>query len=555
MGGWFSSLFYASSYQTANYVRQSGYQGLIDATARQSITRLILSGGGVRGGVYVGAFRALEDAGMYKKVKSITGSSIGGMTAALMATGMSPHRLQTVTMGQNFEHLLGSKTSWYGIERNGVPMHNFLQVNIRTNVKMYFKEHPFDHLAQSQPDKFMSLKKISQKIDQDDDLTFNDLAILRQFDKSRFKDLTLTAVERLTGKVQYFNALLTPDVSIADAARASGSLPVVLRPMVINGIEYIDGGYYENIPTEAETKILSDVESLDEESSLIDEEIEQHHREQRLVFAFSEQESDPVHKALHSEAKHLYTPGWLARFILNNVAPWLANIQTPKLCTIEAEQGYKNIQKYYQLQTVQMKTSLEARDFEGLLKRKEHLYYEGYFSTNDYLINHDFVKTDLIYEFRKFAYHFFKNYERKATWLSYFGVHPYENTKAKILFSFCADLGKLEIPQLKQLAYNFVYFSLLDRRTNSLKATTRSASTLIETLNTVYTNEEIKKVFQSVLDIKEDITDFKFKFTVEHLNNFLSQQQAHDDPKSLFYSRFINVEHDVEYEALYSRFE
>ncbi|MCF6765501.1 patatin-like phospholipase family protein [Thiotrichales bacterium 19S3-7] len=555
MGGWFSSLFYVASSQSSNYVRHLGYQELVKATARRKVTRIVLSGGGVRGGVYVGAFKALEEAGVYQPSQSITGSSIGGMTAALMATGMSPRRLQTISMNQKFEHLLGDKTSWYGIERDGMPMLNFLENNIRNNVKAFFQEKSIDQLATAESAEFLRLKQIADNMEAGGNLTFNDLAILRQYDTIRFKDLTLTAVERVTGKVQYFNALLTPNVSIADAARASGSLPVILKPMVINGIEYIDGGYFENIPTEAETSILSNISSSDEDNTLCDDEIQQQYRKERLVFAFSETDDDPVHRALHSEAKNLYTPGWLVRFTLNSIASWLANIRTTKYCTVEAEKGYKNIQQYYQLQTVQMKTGIEARDFDEFFKRKEHLYYEGYFSTKDYLINHDLADESLVYEFRKFAFHFFKNYERKATWLSYFGVDPYESTKAKILFGFCADLGDLTPQQLNQLTYNFIYFSLLDRRTNILKVDTRSASTLLDMLNSIYTNNEIKSLFRLALNISEDTSSLHFEFKESHLEDFLMSQQPLNDPKSIFYSHFTNEEDMVKYEALYRRFD
>ncbi|TNF67042.1 MAG: hypothetical protein EP298_07820 [Gammaproteobacteria bacterium] len=42
----------------------------------------------------------------------------------------------------------------------------------------------------------------------------------------------------------------TPNVKIALATKASAALPVILQPVKIKGVEYVDGGYYDNIQTE-----------------------------------------------------------------------------------------------------------------------------------------------------------------------------------------------------------------------------------------------------------------------------------------------------------------
>lgn len=49
----------------------------------------------------------------------------------------------------------------------------------------------------------------------------------------------------------YFDANLTPDVTIARATRASGAVPLVFAPVEINGDLFVDGGLLKNLPYDA----------------------------------------------------------------------------------------------------------------------------------------------------------------------------------------------------------------------------------------------------------------------------------------------------------------
>lgn len=68
--------------------------------------------------------------------------------------------------------------------------------------------------------------------------TFNDVDI----------DIKVTATELATGKLKVFCRDDTPRVKIADAVRASTSIPFVYPPMEINGKFYVDGGVTRDIP-------------------------------------------------------------------------------------------------------------------------------------------------------------------------------------------------------------------------------------------------------------------------------------------------------------------
>nr|WP_269146079.1 patatin-like phospholipase family protein [Rickettsia canadensis] len=67
----------------------------------------------------------------------------------------------------------------------------------------------------------------------------------------QYKDLVITATQEDTGELTIFNSLYTPNVEIALAYRASVSIPLVFEPVEINGKQYINGGYLDNIPTKS----------------------------------------------------------------------------------------------------------------------------------------------------------------------------------------------------------------------------------------------------------------------------------------------------------------
>ncbi|MBC7942163.1 MAG: patatin-like phospholipase family protein [Chitinophagaceae bacterium] len=60
------------------------------------IEQVTFSGGGGKGAAYPGAIHALEDSGVLKTLKVVTGASVGSMTAALIAAGMTADEFEKV---------------------------------------------------------------------------------------------------------------------------------------------------------------------------------------------------------------------------------------------------------------------------------------------------------------------------------------------------------------------------------------------------------------------------------------------------------------------------
>ncbi|MCF6808067.1 patatin-like phospholipase family protein [Thiotrichales bacterium 19S9-12] len=525
-----SFLVYQPMYQLARRYKSINLEELAKLSSNWKPKSIINSGGGCRGRAFVGAYDALDESGILKDVQSISGSSIGGLFASFIAAGMPIKTLKEITINQDFKALFGDRVSYFGFERDGNPMEDFVRYNTSKSIVDYFKNNSIDANALNEVD-FLKLEKVRSDAFSYQGITYEGLAFLRKLDPEKFKDLTLTAVNKSTGEVKYFNALTTPHLYIHATGRASGSIPGLLEPTLIDGEEYIDGGYYENIPTEAENEILKKSSQVP-----LDDKFHNELRQGRLVFAFNEEDSDdPVHKALHTEEEKLYNPSWPLSFLLDHVLSWYAGISSEKKCTEEAEKNYKTLQKHYSLQTVQLKTGIQSTDFRGDQRKKYILMYEGYFSTKDYLINHGLADSDPLYEFRKFTFHLIKNYLKQPVWSLLFGYDVYDFSKSKVLIDYLISLDNCYDSNLTVLVDELIQKCLHNVKLNEQALNTRSLSVLLDTLNGVHVNESVKWAFMHVLldiDYHDNIMEFQFELT--HFKDYLNSQQQQKMPDPLF---------------------
>lgn len=227
----------------------------------QGIERIVCSGGGAKGVVYPGAYKAMEETGLLKKIKLVSGASAGAITAAFMAVGMSSEALREAMLSLNFKTLLGQGVgSLLGknspgtcfITKDGKPLEAFIRQHINSAVRNALKSlGNSEEFAMQYPD----FKSILLKFQGTDPrFNFGDLALLNRLFPDQFKRLVVPALKFPNGELQIFNSELTPDVEIALACRASSSIPAILKPVEIDvmGVKqmYIDGGVYDNLPTD-----------------------------------------------------------------------------------------------------------------------------------------------------------------------------------------------------------------------------------------------------------------------------------------------------------------
>ena len=111
----------------------------------KSIERIVCSGGGAKGVVYPGSYKAMVDTGVYEGAKELSGASAGAITAALMAVGMENHSVRSQLLTTNFKDLMGSVVKEVGpgissvfgktITQTGALLLEFIERNINTSVK------------------------------------------------------------------------------------------------------------------------------------------------------------------------------------------------------------------------------------------------------------------------------------------------------------------------------------------------------------------------------------------------------------------------------------
>jgi NTE family protein len=167
---------------------------------------LILGGGGVKGLVHVGAWRALQDAGV--KVVEFVGTSIGSLVAACIAGGAGWGELVSRSLGLRRRDIVALNFGAFLI--NGI-------------------REPSVFRATALQDFIGSALPVTR---------FDQLGT----------PAVMNAVDLETGQMEWFGEGHLADVPLADAVYASCALPVFYPPALINGRYYVDGGVLDSLP-------------------------------------------------------------------------------------------------------------------------------------------------------------------------------------------------------------------------------------------------------------------------------------------------------------------
>lgn len=174
--------------------------------------KVVLSGSGLLYPMHVGAIKALHEEGY--SIKEIAGVSGGSIIAAAIASGIKPGKeledlvLDTVPS----ENQLIDPT-WCPLRHWGLIKGNRIRKELATHFKSIFD------LTE------IPLKVFAVNIDE----------------QGNFHDSLYTV----------FGTTETPDIEIADAVRASLSIPGVFKPHKIGEHRFIDGGLVINYPLSA----------------------------------------------------------------------------------------------------------------------------------------------------------------------------------------------------------------------------------------------------------------------------------------------------------------
>jgi NTE family protein len=187
---------------------------------------LVFEGGGVKGIAYVGVLERLNDRGILQNIERVAGTSAGAMVAVLVGLGYTAKDINDILWDINFQNFMDS--SW-GIIRD---------IDRLVNDYGWYKGDYFRDLMGGY---------IKNKTG-DSETTFGQLEAMKEKGKP-FRELHLIGSDLSTGFSKVFNAVNTPDVKIADAARVSMSIPLFFAAVKgVNGDDhvYVDGGLLDN---------------------------------------------------------------------------------------------------------------------------------------------------------------------------------------------------------------------------------------------------------------------------------------------------------------------
>jgi NTE family protein len=192
---------------------------------------LVFEGGGVKGLAYAGTLKSLEERGVINGVRRCGGVSAGAIFATLFALGYTAAELEKAVMETDFKKFLDD-------ERNLTA--EALDVARLISRYGWYSGEYFHHWMGG----LISRKLGSRKA------TFCDLAArAKSRDSRNMRELYVCCTNLNTGYGEVYSCENTPGVIIADAVRASMSIPLLFASTHNERRDVmVDGGVVNNYP-------------------------------------------------------------------------------------------------------------------------------------------------------------------------------------------------------------------------------------------------------------------------------------------------------------------
>lgn len=193
---------------------------------------LVLSGGGAKGLAHIGILKALEENNI--PIDYITGSSMGGIVGAMYAAGYSPAEIEKIALSTNFQDWVSGKyTSDYSFffqKTNINPSVLSAKLAVDTSLRLSFRPS----LVNDIPLNFALLELFSQA---------------SAISKDNFDQL-FVPFRCMVSDVLSQNSIIVAKGSLAEAVRATMTVPLVYRPIKLDDKYVFDGGIYNNFPAD-----------------------------------------------------------------------------------------------------------------------------------------------------------------------------------------------------------------------------------------------------------------------------------------------------------------
>ena len=183
----------------------------------KNINHLVLSGGGFLGFGYIGTFRYLEDTGIIKNIKTITGCSAGAIFGSLCAVNYSSIEMEKIITEANFK-------KYINISADSIL--NFLMIKGLSNCNEFVE----------------FIRYLMKNKTNNPDITFKEVYDIYGINLQ-------IGVSNLTQyKFEIFNYKNKPNLPIVLGIKASIAIPFLYEPVVIDNDIYCDGGLLNNLP-------------------------------------------------------------------------------------------------------------------------------------------------------------------------------------------------------------------------------------------------------------------------------------------------------------------
>jgi NTE family protein len=199
---------------------------------------LVLGGGGAKGSAHIGVLKVLEE--LRVPIDYIGGTSMGALVASMYASGMSPDEIERVVTSLNWDDL-------------------FTDSPPRAEIDWMRKRDDYTNLSGMElgikNGAFRTRRAViaGQKIGLLFETILMPVSNITDFDKLP-TPYRAVAVDLETG-----NAVVLKSGRLADAARASMSVPGVFPPVEVNGRLLADGGIVRNLPVDVVRSMGADI--------------------------------------------------------------------------------------------------------------------------------------------------------------------------------------------------------------------------------------------------------------------------------------------------------
>ena len=202
-----------------------------------NITHLVLSGGGMRGVIFIGALRYLYLNNMHKNIKHIAGCSIGSLIGIMFALKLTIYEMEEVL----YNCMKDNDLCFLSIKK---------YIRLITELGLFDTQTMIKHL------KIIIKKKYSDRCNgADESGDISETITFAQLSKIFGVNMYISCTNINTCENEIFSIEKTPDVCAYKACSASMSIPLLFKPINIGDYHYYDGGLTNNFPI----KIFADV--------------------------------------------------------------------------------------------------------------------------------------------------------------------------------------------------------------------------------------------------------------------------------------------------------